>query len=206
MKRLNFLRLGAASLVAWPLGSLSARATHSDSAATTDRATTSTSPKLSDRATRRPPSVANFPLPDTPAGEKLKYPPGPSHREHMEWFEVEESGALMGQITSSPLIHKHIYPEYNVFTSDGRFFIYHRRAAAEEKGNLWFCEVGTWRLYKIPQPDHSSYINISLNDPDYIYYLHKPVPKKNRLIRQNIWTGEREEIMAIDGLNLNHGA
>ncbi|MEN8203006.1 MAG: hypothetical protein ABFS28_10450 [Bacteroidota bacterium] len=182
ISRLNFLRLGMASLAAFPLSAIGVRANDNNK------------------------KVKPQSLPADSPGVAGKYPPGRGHKELTDWQLIEESGAEVSQLTMSPVIHTHIYPHARIFTSDSRFFVYSRRPAHEQDETFWLCETGSWRLYKIPQPENSSGPHIPLDgDYTYIYYLIKPTPERNIVVKQNFWTGEREELMDINRTGVRGG-
>jgi len=175
ISRLDFFKLGFVSLVALPLSSIGARANN-----------------------KKQPIKYNS-APGSQTQVKDKYPPGSAHREYMGWHSVEESGAEMGQLTSSPLIHQHIYPEAPIFTPDSRFFVYARRVSPDQPVSFWLCEVGTWRLFKITVEDPVTGPVIS-PDGDYFYYVWEQTPDKSILIRKHLWSGKREEWVVADGI------
>jgi len=176
ISRLDFFKLGFASLVALPLSSIGAR-------------TVETKHHIKYKLS-----------PGSQTKLKEEYPPSPAHREYMGWHRVEESGAEMGQLTSSPLIHQHIYPEAPVFTPDSRFFVYARRISADQPVSFWLCEVGTWRLFRITEEDPVTGPVIS-PDGNYLYYLWEKSPDTSLLIRKHIWSGKREEWVETKGIN-----
>ena len=174
ISRLDFLKLGIVSLVALPLSSLRARA-----------------------------NKANQPVkyksaPGSQTKVRAKYPPGSTHREYMGWHKVEESGAEMAQITSSPLIHEHIYPEAPIFTPDSRFFVYARRVSPDQPVSFWLCEVGTWRLFRITDESPVSG-PVTSPDGEYLYYEWEQ-DNKIILIRKHLWSGKREEWIEASGI------
>ena len=77
ISRLDFFKLGIVSLVALPVSSLGARANKANQ------------------------HIKYKSAPGNQTKVKAKHPPGSAHREYMGWHKIEESGAEMGQLTSS---------------------------------------------------------------------------------------------------------
>ena len=183
ISRLDFFKLGFASLTALSFSSVIARAT-------------TTVP--SEKKPTKP--VIHQASSELMAQEMDKYPPGNPHREYMGWHRVEESGADMGQITSSPLIHQHIYPEAPVFTPDSRFFVYARSTSPDQPVSFWLCETETWRLFRLTD-EHPVTGAVISPDGEYFYYVWEKTPDKSILIRKHLWSESREEWIIADGIN-----
>ncbi len=175
LNRLDFLKLGSAAISALPLISAGELAGKDDKSAA--------------QAAKR--------SPDNPA--RKKYPAGRAHQEHLGWHTVEESGSEMGQLTGSPLIHENIYPEAPVFTPDSRFFVYARRSSADRPREYWLCETGSWRLFPLTDETPVSGPVVS-PDGEYLYYVWSRESGESVLVRKNLWSGEREELIVADGL------
>jgi len=176
LTRLDFLKLGSAALAALPLTSNGAEAVQGEKVVGTPVSS------VPEQATRK------------------KYPPGGAHQEYMGWHKDEESGAEVGQLTSSPMIHEHIYPEAPIFTPDSRFFVYSRRASAEKSKEYWLCETGTWRLFSMTYENRLTGPVIS-PDGEYLYYLLMRLGNEAALVRKNLYGRDREEIVKISGLS-----
>ncbi|MEN8227702.1 MAG: hypothetical protein ABFS38_06065 [Bacteroidota bacterium] len=178
ISRLNFLKLSMASLASLPFISVAAR---------TDQ--------------KRPP-VNPGSAPRTRVKVTERYPQYKGHMEHTpyhHWRMDEESGVRIKQLTSSPKMHHHIYPEAPIFTPDSRFFVYTRRDAPDEPISYWLCEMDRWYLRRLTSetPVRGPVI---APDGDYFYYLWEKEPHKSILIRKNLWSGEREELIEADGV------
>lgn len=175
INRLRFFKIGFASLATMSIGSIIAKTPLSS----------------------REKSLA---APAIPLKNKRKFPPGKPHTEFMVWNHIEDSGSDMGQITSSPMIHQHIYPEAPIFTPDSRFFVYARSAAADQPISFWLCETGSWRLFQITDEDSVTGPVIS-PDGNYLYYIWEKSPGTSILIRKHLWSGKREEWIVAEGVS-----
>jgi len=176
LSRLDFIKLGAASLAALPMSAAGIRA------------------KVANQSNGN--SVAS----EGEQQARMKYPPGSAHTEYMGWHKVEESGAEMGQLTSSPLIHEHIYPEAPIFTPDSRFFVYARRVSPDQPVSFWLCEVGRWRLFRITEESPVSGPVVS-PDGEFLYYEWKRADNEIVLIKKHLWSGKREEWIVARGMD-----
>ncbi|MEA2062172.1 MAG: hypothetical protein U9P14_00615 [Gemmatimonadota bacterium] len=107
----------------------------------------------------------------------------------------------MKQLTCSPLIHQHIYPEAPIFTPDSRFFVYSRRQSPDQPRSYWLCEVGEkWRLYRMTDESPVAGPVIS-PDGEYLYYLWERTENEVVLVRRHLWNGLREELIVVRGFH-----
>jgi oligogalacturonide lyase len=103
---------------------------------------------------------------------------------HVESIRREthpESGGTVTQLTSSALIHTHIYPEAPVFTPDSRRFVYQRFASPDRPREYWLCDLGatdiaTHQLSPLTTPEREPSVHGPVVTPDGRWFVYVGVP------------------------------
>lgn len=109
---------------------------------------------------------------------------------HVESIRREthpESGATVTQLTSSALIHTHIYPESPVFTPDSRRFVYQRFASLDRPREYWICDLGaadiaTNQLRPLTTPEQEPSVHGPVVTPDGQWFVYVSVPEVDGVV------------------------